>query len=370
MLMTKNSAADDHAAARLDTRVPSYVRVLNGTLHEDPNSPGGLVLQGQLDPATLRFIRVDSGYQRPLEERADIFDAYRTGKVVPPVDLGARGQDFVTEGENDYVIKSPVYAIDGAQRIGNAARYLELITGASVFLMATVHFGTEAKWEETRFTELNKNVRKVSPNLHLRNLRDANEAVLTMFGLSAATKAFPLYNRVCWSQNMARGDLIGAVAFVKPVITLHAQHTAMKNGTVEEIARALLRATKAVGLANFRGNVSAFYGLVNECWPIHAVEYRRAAPQLKSSFLIELARMFSRHACFWDERDQVLTLNADDRRKLAKFPIGDPQVLNLAGSGGKARNILYQLFVDHMNSGRRTQRLVSRFDREAQNGDA
>ena len=89
---------------------------------------------------------------------------------------------------------------------------------------------------------------------------------------------------------------------------------------------------------------------MNDCWPFAAIEYRHAAPQIKGAFLYETARMFSDHPAFWTNEDRLLFIAADDRRKLAKFPIGDPQVKSLAGAAGTSRRLLYQLLIDHIHA--------------------
>lgn len=179
----------------INTRVQPFVRIINASMDEDPSSPSAVVVNGRIDPASLRFLKVDNDYQRPLGERADIFDALKNGTVVPNIDVGVRGQDFDVD-DGDILIKSPAYIIDGWQRVGTALHLLDNIPNHPLRIFATVHFGTDALWERHRFTELNKNVKKVSPNLHLRNMRDTNEAVLTLYGLSNNTKEFALYKRV------------------------------------------------------------------------------------------------------------------------------------------------------------------------------
>ncbi|MDP3936710.1 MAG: hypothetical protein Q8R92_01085, partial [Deltaproteobacteria bacterium] len=192
---------EEDEPAVLDTRVKPVIRIINGALDEDPDSPSAIILNGRIDPNTLRFLKVDSSYQRPLADRSDIFEAIKSGVVVPNIDIGVRGQDFTTDGD-DFLINSAAYIIDGWQRVGNAMRLLELMPNHPVRIFATVHFGTNDIWERHRFTELNKNIRKVSPNLHLRNMRDGNDAVLTLYGLSNNTREFQLYGKVSWSQNM------------------------------------------------------------------------------------------------------------------------------------------------------------------------
>lgn len=267
---------DDDEPSLLDTRVKPVVRILNGALDEDPASPNAIVLNGRLDPETFRHLKVDNSYQRPLGDRSDIYEAIKAGIVVPNIDIGVRGQDFSCDGDN-FVIHSPAYIIDGWQRVGTALRILELIPNHPIRMFATVHFGTDEVWERHRFTELNKNIRKVSPNLHLRNMRD-----------------------------------------------------------------------------------STFFEVIDECWGIHNIEFRHGAPQIKSTFMMQLAKVFSLHVDFWDTGDRIFFVAADTRRKLAKFPINDPHVKNLAGTGGAAANILYDLMVSHINSGKRTGHLRPR----------
>lgn len=343
----------------INTRVPSHIRLVNASLHENPNSPSAIIAQGMLDSSTLRFLKVDD-YQRPLEQREDIWSALKGQTPVPAIEIGIRGTDYESEGA-DMVIRSPAYIIDGWQRVGNAMRLMDMIPDHPVSLLATIHFGTTYAWEENRFTDLNKNTRKVSPNQHLRNMRDKNDAVMTLHSLSTAAPGFPLYKKVCWSQNMARAELVSALVLSKSAMILHGHKISMQAGRTDNIASAIANAYNTVGAATFKHNMMTFYSVIDECWPIHLVQYRHTATQIKSSFLYEVARMFSRHPAFWEGLSQnTLFVPADDRRKLAKFPITDKQVVGLAGSPGAGRKILYQLLVDHMNSGRRTQKLVAR----------
>lgn len=361
-LFGRPSEVDDGSIA-LNTRVKPFVRIINGALDESGDSSSSLILNGRVDNATLHHLKVDDEYQRKLSDRADIFNALKDGRVVPNIEIGIRGQDFTTDGD-DYLIHSPAYIIDGWQRTGNAMRLLELIPTHPLRIFASVHFGTDLTWERNRFTELNKNVKRISPNLHLRNMRGSNEAILTLYGLSMRDAQFPMYKKVSWSQNFGRGELISALQLALSVYHLHAHRAGFNGRTVEAVSAGLNGIASRCTLPTFRRNVSTFIGLIDECWPVAALEKRTTATQLKSSFICELARMLSSHPVFWEHNGNTLMVAADDRRKLAKFPIRDPQVVQLAGSGGAARQILYRLLVDHMNSGRRTQRLRSRLDGE------
>lgn len=355
--LVRNEALDQRA--RIDTRVPIHIRIINPSLHENPDSPSAIIVQGQVAEATLRFLKVDD-YQRRLESREDIWSALKNHVTLPSIEIGVRGSDYEMDG-GDMIIRSPAYIVDGWQRVGNAMRLMESIPDHPIRLLANIHFGTTYAWEAHRFTDLNKNVRKVSPNKHLSNMRDQNDAVLCLWTLTKETPAFPLYGRVCWQQSMARGDLMSALVMSKAAMILHSHKVSMKAGQTDNIVLSMSNAYNQLGAAVFKRNLLTFYSIINECWPLSAIEYRHAATQVKSSFLYELSRMFARHPVFWDSLSgNNLTVSADDRRKLTKFPIDDRQVVNLAGSPGAARKILYQLLVDHMNSGRRTQRLAER----------
>ncbi len=359
-LFTKAEKVDVPA---LDTRVEQHIRIINASLDESDDSTSGIVINGRIDASTLRFLKVDSAYQRPLGSRSDIFNALREGKVVPNIEIGVRGQDFISDGA-DIIIRSPAYIIDGWQRVGNALRLLELIPHHPIRIFGSIHFGTDEIWERHRFTELNKNIKKISPNLHMRNMRDSNEAILTLYGLCNSDRNFPLYRKVSWSQNMGRGEILSALVLAKTVGRLHGHRIPNTGASADLLGVALAKIPTTVTLPTFRRNVSTFFSIINDCWPFAAIEYRSTASQIKTTFLKELARMFSYHPTFWEHNDNTLAVSADDRRKLAKFPINDPQVARLAGTGGAASQILYQLMVDHMNSGRRTQRLRSRYDSE------
>lgn len=354
------SKTEDNTLPLLNTKVQPHVRIVNGALDESDVSSTGIILNGRIEPATLRFLKVDT-YQRPLGDRADIYQALKEGLVVPNIEIGVRGQNFSIDGD-DFIIKSPAYIIDGWQRVGTALKILECIPSHPIRIFATLHFGSDEIWERHRFNALNKNVRKISPNLHLKNSRDTNDAIATLYALSIDDSTFPLYKRVSWSQNMQKGELISALTLGLVAQILHMHRAPVTGRSIDSVASGLLVLIGRVSRATLRRNMQTFFQLIDDCWPFASIEYRHSAQQTKGTFLMELARMLSRHPVFWEHNENTLFVSADDRRKLAKFPIRDPQVVQLAGSGGSARKMLYQLLVDHMNSGRRTQRLQSRFD--------
>lgn len=345
--------------AKLDTRVPAIVRIENGALEE--SSDGTIVLRGVVAPQTLRFLKVEENeYQRKLENRPDIFEALKAGIVLPDIDLGVRGTDFKCDGD-DYLISAPVYIIDGWQRVGTALALLDLFPNFNPRIGALLQFGTDRSSEAIRFTNLNLNRKAIKPSKHLFNLRDQNAAVLTLVGLSKSP-SFPLFGKICWEQSMKRGELLTALTVTIAVCALHAHKAPMRGRRVKEMAAMLDVVARKIGLPKFRHNVSTFFSLIDECFGLRSIEYRHAAPHIKSPFLFMMARVLSRHLNFWEDDGRLLKIEAATRKKIAAFPLDDPQIKALAGSAGKASDILFEMMVKHINSGRREHRLQSRFE--------
>lgn len=340
-------------SAPIDTRVPHIVRVENAALDESANSSSGMVVRGRIASSTLRFLKVDPNYQRHLQLRADIWEALKKGDVVPDIDIGVRGENISFPGD-DCLIKSECYIIDGWQRVGNALRLLDAIPDMEIRIGALFHFNTNQAWEAERFTSLNNNTKRVAANLHLRNLRDKSNSVLTLYGITKNEPACPFYKRVCWDQNKSRNELIGSLLLARVCLSLHAHKATNGSASqVDAVARYLDEVASAVSLSRFRANCLSFIQLIEECWGIRSISYVRAAPQIKSTFLYALARTISSHRNFWSDDGNTLAVSPDDRRKLAGFPVNDPFIAQLASSVGPARGYLFDRLVGHMNSGRR-----------------
>ncbi|MEN9561336.1 MAG: hypothetical protein RIQ56_609, partial [Candidatus Parcubacteria bacterium] len=132
------------------------VRLFNAALDEVEGSPTGIILRGVIDPSCLKLLRIDD-YQRevqPLGSQKSILRALEKGSPLPSVDLGMRGQDF-TSRESAFLLKDPVYIIDGLQRISTAIHHLGVKPGSDVRIGAEVHFNTDRNWERDRFHTLN-----------------------------------------------------------------------------------------------------------------------------------------------------------------------------------------------------------------------
>ncbi len=353
-----------------------WVTVGRAALDELPN--GSIVLRGVLDPGSLQHLQI-AAYQRevsPLSSLGEIVEAFRNGGRVPDIELGMRGQNY-TEKDGLVLLKDPVFIVDGLQRVSAALHLLGIDGGNPPHLGAMVHFSTTEAWERDRFRILNTSRTKVSPNVLLRNLEDEFPAIADLINLSSE-RTFVLGGRVSWGQRMQRDQLITALGFLKAVGQLHAHLGAGRGNQYYELARGVNTIRERIGRNRFRANIRRFFEIVDECWGIRRVVYKEGAAQLRTTFLMCLARLFSNHLDFWKGTEEFdFFVEAPLVRKIALFPVQDPEVSRLASTSGKAREILYSLLTDHVNSGKRSRRLKPREfvdpvedgDDDNQNGD-
>ncbi len=340
----------------------AYVRLFNAAIDDAADSPAGVVIRGSLDISTLPNLVCDD-YQReaqPLSSQGRIIEALKDGTRLPDTDLGMRGDTFQVE-KGVYILKDPTYIIDGNQRISTIIRYGEANPHLKLRIGAVVHLNTTKEWERNRFHKLNNWRKKLSPNILLRNMAETNPGIQMLYNLTTKDRAFPLNQRVSWSQNMSRGELVTALTFAKPVAILHSHKVSTANGNVEEIGRGMQKLIETVGVNTVRDNIKTYVDLIDSCWGIKAIQYKEGAIYLRGTFLNVLARILSNHYDFWqDPAEKRLFINADLRRKIAQFSINEPEVVRLSGSSGPSREILYILLRNHINSGKRTKRLIPR----------
>jgi len=314
-----------------------------------------IVLRGVIDPETLDALKVDS-YQREIESQRyieDIAEGFRTHSVAD-IDLGMRGGDY-DEVDGVFTLKDPVYVIDGFQRV-TAARHA-MQHGVRPVLGAALRFNTSFAWEKARFHVLNAKRKRVSPNVHLRNLRTDYEVVELLHEISNE-RGFPLCERVCWQQNARERHFVTALTLLKCVGALHAHFGAGRTLHLEQLVAATQTVMERIGKSNYRNNVLVFFGAMEECWGLRRMELKEHATVLRGGFLLTLAKVFDEHDEFWIEKRLVVP--ADIRRKLASFPVNDPSVERLASSSGPSLLMLRQLVLDHLNAGRRGGKLVPR----------
>lgn len=317
-----------------------------------------VVVRGILDNETLVNLRTDF-YQRellPSASRKFIREALEKGDRLPDVVLGMRGDSFGMIGK-DVLLKDDVFIIDGQQRIKTI---LEMVpkTKSPPRLGAVIHLNTSVGWERDLFQKLNQYQQKVSPNILLRNNKEDHPLVATLYGLTNSDRQFVLYDRACWSQNMRRNHLVTASTLLMTSMNLHSHLAPTLSQGIARQVPSSDRLVRVAGLPVLRANIKTFWNLIDECWGIRRIHIKGGAPYMATGFLYVLAKFLSDHPAFWAgnrlEVDYLL------RRKLAKFPITDPEIVRLTAAAGAARVTLYIHLVNHLNSGKRTKRLVAR----------
>ncbi len=320
-----------------------------------------IIIRGILDTETLDEIKVGP-YQReaiPGIRMKKLVEAMKTS-TVPDVELGMRGDHYrVTaekvKGEGDtFHLLDPVFVIDGLQR--KTACKLAIIANPSLKprIGAVIHVGTNPKWEAERFRILNQERLKLNSNILLRNARTTNPAVDMIYRLTE-DPGFVLHNRVQWSQRKARTELTTALILCSVAGYLHSRFGPGRGSDMQAAAN-LDKTMEVVGRTTMRDNILTFFEVLEECFGVKCIAYSDRATVLRSSFLLCVAEIFTSHANFW--KGNRLFVEKSLRAKIHGFPIGDPEVVRLSSSGGKAKEILYIMMLDHINSGKRTKRLV------------
>lgn len=333
------------------------VKIINAAL--DELDDGSLLLRGVIDPGSLRHLKIGPYQRGVLSEKKilELMAAHRSGGV-NDIDLGMRG--FRTEDEDNgrtFYLLDPVFIIDGQQRWTAGIRVMDDDPPVLPHIGAAIRFGTDVNTERALFKVLNLKPTKLSPNVVLRNEKDeGNAAIAELFRLTH-NQTFPLRNRVQWGQTANKTELITATVYVQTVGRLHSHFGYGRGTEAVKVARGLDGILRQIGKPAFVANVQAFFELMEECWGLSNVEFR-GATFLKGSFLMTLAAVLSDHEDFWT--GDRLTIPGSLGLKIGRFSIKDPQIMQLAGSGGMARKYLYKLLVDHINSGKRTKQLRPR----------
>jgi hypothetical protein len=328
------------------------VRLTNYALDETPE---GIVLRGVLDLSTLSEILVDK-YQREVipqvGRKRSIIAAMRAGARVPDVELGMRGDHFDVEG--DYIcLLDPTFVVDGLQRI-SSAKVVYADGTAQPHIGATIHFDTTEDWERLRFKTLNQDRARIHTNILLRNKEAESPAIAVLLYLCKTDKTFVMNGRVCWNQQMSKGELITAVTLTKVIGRLLIHLGPTGNSEVDLLAAGLDTTMAKITKAAFRDNVKLFFDILDRMYGVKRVTYTRGAVYMRGTFLLALAKLLSNHTDFWKD-DKRLTIEPSLLRKLGSFPVTDPQVIQLASSSGKAIDMLYLLMVEHINSGKSTR---------------
>lgn len=332
------------------------VKLWHGALDE---KQGDIVLRGVLDTDSFKLLQVAT-YQRevmPYSRISEMVLALKNGNKVPDIELGMRGGDY-HEREGIFYLQNDLFIIDGLQRV-SAGRQMLLEGGEQKpRIGATVHFNTTEEWERKRFKVLNVSRTKVSANVLLRNLCPELEVIALLHNMSTRDQAFILNGKVSWDQRVQRTQILTALTLLKVAGMLHA-HLGPGRGTdYDELARGNQKIFDRLGKNAFRDNIRTFFEIVDECWGVRSIAFKEGASYMRATFLGSLARLFSGHLNFW--RDYKFVVEKDLRRKLSTFPVSDPTVRQLSGASGQAKSLLLTMMVQHINSGKRTHRLMPR----------
>lgn len=356
---------------RINDKTPEPIRLKNYGIDVIKNENGEeeIVIQGFLDIEGVKLLQVGP-YQReilaPITKGGrtnSIEKAVRNGKRLQAIVCGMRGEDTRVSG-NEILLKNDVFVIDGLQRISG----MKAVASQDEALAETMRIGAEVRLNTTQKSEaelfhiLNTQRTPMSPNVIFRNKKETNPAIGTLFGLSGSDKTFALYGRVSWKQRMTREELVSALTLVKVAQALH-RHVEIEfargvgKGN-EAMASAVERMAQAVGLRVFRENVHTFFEVIEDCWGVRNVAYTTVNTQLRSNFLMTVARLFSEHTNFWEgDRLVVPTIM---RKSMASFPIRDPEIARMAAAGNMTLPLLMGYLIKHIEKGKRVNKLVQR----------
>jgi hypothetical protein len=337
------------------------IRILNGVIDiVKIKDEDHVVLRGIIDPRSYDDLKVDT-YQREVLNgtKSEGLKEAVANSMVPDIELGVRGskmKEFQGEVGKDFFIYDPIYIVDGLQRTTAAKKCFTEKPDAPPRLGAVIFFGTDFNWERQRFQALNQGRTKISPNILLRNAVEDSEGVELLYKL-CKDPSFALKDRVQWKQNRARTELVSAMTLLRLFIYLHARFVGSSDirGDHSQLAARADKITREVGKNTARDNIRNFFEILDECFTVRHITYGHAAVQVKDTFVTTLAELVGRIGKFW--AGHRLLVQKPIRDKLAKFKIDDPEVVRLGGAGGAARRILMELIFEHLNSGKRSQRL-------------
>lgn len=313
-------------------------------------------IRGVIDPHSVERI-LTPDYQREIlsdKKVANLMAAMRRDPV-PDVDLGMRGERF-TERQGVFYLQDPVFVIDGLQRKTAAMRLVAM--GEQPHLGALIHIGTCEDWERQRFEDLNLGQTNLSGNVILRNMAATSTVAALMHRLAQRDGKFVLKGLIAWQQNMRRGELISAITYYKTVGQAHAFFGPGRGTSVRELHSGMVKIMDNVGEARLRANIRTFFDAVDQAFGLRSIAYRNEAVVIKANFLLAVARMVAGHENFWE--DNKLVFPDYVVHSLRDFPIGDPYIALCAGGNSSMVDAIVDKLVEHVNRGRRSNRLRPR----------
>ena len=304
----------------------SEVRVFNASLEEEDERPGGIIIRGTLDQATLKYIKMD-WYQRERgfsdRHTNEIMSAYFAGASIADITLGMRGER-TTSLKSTWSLLDKCYCIDGGQRIYAAAMAMKERPETKISLGVKVYLNTNEEFENDLFCKLGTTQVKISPSILMRNYMKRSPAVKLLLSVSK-NPDFALKNRIAWDQRKTVHELMTGFQFARIIGSLHAHKVGgLKASRVPDIVTALDILYDTIGGESLGGNVIRFFDAIDKCWTVRQLSGGREEPRphLKSVFLMTIARLFSSYPDFWDGRNDFYFLDKFVKR-LKKFALSE-----------------------------------------------
>lgn len=346
--------------------------VRNARLDRIPN--GDTFLRGVIDPVSLSLLQVGS-YQREaigVREPEDLKAAYLAGDV-QDIELGVRGSvdDVEKIGDGVFAISDEVYIVDGQQRVMIAREMVgRNKRDPQPHVGAILRFSSTEEIERRHFDIYNFRRMRIAPNVRYRNARFDNAGIAVLYAL-AYDKKFALANRVSWEQKKSRKDLLQASGYISVIAQLHRHIIPGSKRGSDALLVAMHTLAERIGKEGLAVNTYRFFEVVDSAWGVRNVILNKDRPHLNVHFLEALGIFFSDHINFWVEHRLVVTQK--DEKKLASFPINDPDVARLAGSSS-AIVTMCDYLAQHINQRRKQKQwVVSRrlrfADDEVRNGE-
>ena len=325
-----------------------------------------VVIRGELEPETLLSLQYD-WYQRgtvaPKKIKELMEGIEKSSENFPDLTIGMRGQQHdITNSE--VILHDPTYIIDGLQRWTACIMLME--KGILPYMGCKVFLGSDIDFELRMFRDLNSKRTSMSASVLLRNEKEYSRVAGTLWGLARDPK-FAMCGRVAWDQQVDKtlnGQLLRGVTLLDVLFMLHGHvpTVVFTRGPVVKRLYALEKYIDAIGLQQARENLTTFFDIVDEAWGIRGNQIRYNVTFLTNGWLQTLAKLFSDHREFW--RDAELSVSAPLMRDLKRIRWTDQNLEMMARGNATAHEHLKSAFLDVINKGKSTGRLVDRYTLE------
>jgi hypothetical protein len=318
------------------------VRIFNATLDEEDERPGGIIIRGVLDQASLKYINM-AWYQRERgfsQRHTDqLIGAYFANATIADITLGMRGSRTSSKG-SAYSLLDKCYCIDGGQRIYAAGMALKERPDLKINLGAKVYLNTTDEFENELFCKLGTTQVKIGPSILIRNRMKRSPASKLLDTISRHPD-FALKNRVAWDQRRTVHELMSGYQLCRIVGALHAHKVGgLRASRPYDLLDALDLLFERIGTESMTGNVLRFFDAIDKCWTMRQLSGGRdeSRPHLKSLFLQTVARLFSAYPDFWDGRNDFYFADKFVK-KLRKFALSE----YLGPTKGLQTELLYEI---------------------------